>query len=90
MIPVALSGVYDLLPIHTRHFYPCDLVLSVGTPIDTTGMTLRKAGELTTRLRSSIATMLGCPASEPASESGPETLEIMDLNGQEVINGGDK
>ena len=59
LIPVALSGVYDLLPIHTRHFYPGDLVLSVGEPIDTTGMTLRQADELTTRLRSTIAGMLG-------------------------------
>ena len=61
LIPVALSGVYDLLPIHTRHFYPGDLVLSVGEPIDTTGMTLRQADELTTRLRSTIAGMLGRP-----------------------------
>src|SRR5579859_4921242 len=34
LVPIALSGVYDLLPIHTRHFYPGDLVLSVGTPIE--------------------------------------------------------
>jgi 1-acyl-sn-glycerol-3-phosphate acyltransferase len=61
LIPVALSGVYDLLPIHTRHFYPGDLVLSAGIPIDTTGMTLRQADELTARLRSAIAEMLGDP-----------------------------
>ena len=61
LIPVALSGVYDLLPIHTRHFYPGDLVLSAGTPIDTTGMTLRQADELTARLRSAIAEMLCRP-----------------------------
>jgi 1-acyl-sn-glycerol-3-phosphate acyltransferase len=65
LIPVALSGVYDLLPIHTRHFYPGELVLSVGTPIDTNGMTMRQADELTGRLRAAIAQMLGRPLPLP-------------------------
>lgn len=59
LVPVALSGVYDLLPMHTHHFHPGDLVLSAGDPIDTTGMTLRQADELTARVRSEIAKMLG-------------------------------
>lgn len=57
LVPVALSGVYDLLPIHTHHFYPGQLVLSVGEPIDTTGMAMRQADELTERLRSAIEQM---------------------------------
>lgn len=61
LIPIALSGVYDLLPIHARHFYPGDLVMTVGAPIDTQGMTIRQADQLTARLRSEIATMLGHP-----------------------------
>lgn len=59
LVPVALSGVYDLLPIHTHHFYPGDLKLTAGEPIDTTGMTLRQADELTARARGEIARMLG-------------------------------
>ncbi len=68
LIPIALSGVYDLLPIHTRHFYPCDLVMTVGEPIETGGMTIRQADELTARVRNEIAGMLGCPQpdTEPA------------------------
>jgi 1-acyl-sn-glycerol-3-phosphate acyltransferase len=54
LVPIALSGVYDLLPIHTRHFYPCDLTLTVGEPISTKGMTIRQAEELTARLRAII------------------------------------
>ena len=76
LVPVALLGVYDLLPIHTRHLYPGDLVLTVGEPIETHGMTLRQADELTERLRNSIAEMLGNPALQ-ASDSdrvvAPET-----------------
>ena len=64
LVPVALSGVYDLLPIHAHHFYPGDLVLSAGEPIDTTWMTIRHADELTARVRSEIAKMLGHPIVE--------------------------
>jgi len=58
LVPIALDGVYDLLPIHTHHFYPGELTLSVGEPIETKGMTVRHVDELTQRLRTSIAEML--------------------------------
>jgi 1-acyl-sn-glycerol-3-phosphate acyltransferase len=51
LVPIALSGVYDLLPIHTHHFYPGELVLNVGEPMETKGMNLHQAEELTERLR---------------------------------------
>jgi 1-acyl-sn-glycerol-3-phosphate acyltransferase len=54
LVPMALSGVYDLLPIHTHHFYPSDLTLNVGEPIETTGMTVRQTDELTARLRQAV------------------------------------
>jgi 1-acyl-sn-glycerol-3-phosphate acyltransferase len=57
---MALSGVYELLPIHTRHFFPGEVTLSVGEPIETAGMTLRQSEELTEKLR----------AAEPGKNSG--------------------
>jgi 1-acyl-sn-glycerol-3-phosphate acyltransferase len=54
LVPIALSGVYDLLPIHTRHFYPGEITLTVGEPIATAGMTLRQVEELNGRLRETI------------------------------------
>jgi 1-acyl-sn-glycerol-3-phosphate acyltransferase len=54
LVPIALSGVYDLLPIHTHHFYPTELTLSVGKPIETTGMNMRQTEELTERLRVAV------------------------------------
>jgi 1-acyl-sn-glycerol-3-phosphate acyltransferase len=54
LIPMAVSGVYELLPIHTHHFYPSPLTLSVGEPISTAGMTLRQIDELNERLRAAI------------------------------------
>jgi 1-acyl-sn-glycerol-3-phosphate acyltransferase len=70
LIPIALSGVYDLLPIHTSHFYPGDVSLSVGEPIPTKGMHLRQADELTARLRATIAD-LQSPDVTLVAESNP-------------------
>lgn len=76
LVPIALRGVYDLLPIHTHHLYPGDLLLMVGEPIDTTGMTLRQADELTTRVRAEIARMLGQPLVDSApAPAGSMTTE---------------
>jgi len=54
VVPIGLSGVYDLLPIHTRHFFPGELTLAAGEPIDTAGMTVRQTDELTLRIRNAI------------------------------------
>jgi 1-acyl-sn-glycerol-3-phosphate acyltransferase len=58
VVPIALSGVYDLLPIHASHFYPCQVTLAAGEPIETVGMTIRQTEELTERLKTAIAGML--------------------------------
>lgn len=58
LVPIALSGVYDLLPMHTRHFFPCEMIMMVGAPIDTAGMTPRDTEALTARARAEIAAML--------------------------------
>ena len=58
LVPVALSGVYDLLPIHTHHFYSGELTLTAGEAIDTKGMTPRQTDELSARLRRAIEDLL--------------------------------
>jgi 1-acyl-sn-glycerol-3-phosphate acyltransferase len=73
LVPVALSGVYDLLPIHTRHLYPGELTVSVGAPIETKGMTPRQTEELNARLRAAIEGLLepeGLPGCDSSIEDG--------------------
>lgn len=60
-MPIALKGVYGLLPIHTHHFYPGELTVRVGEPIETKGMSVRQNGELTKRLREAMEAMLKKP-----------------------------
>jgi 1-acyl-sn-glycerol-3-phosphate acyltransferase len=64
LVPVALRGVYDLLPIRTRHLYPGELTLTAGEAIETTGMTVRQTDELTERLRVAIQEMSGTVSME--------------------------
>ncbi len=71
LVPMALTGVFDLLPIHTRHFYPSKLTLHVGEPIETKGMTVRQNGELTEKLRAAIEEMVGQSAQSRTEEAAP-------------------
>jgi 1-acyl-sn-glycerol-3-phosphate acyltransferase len=61
LVPIALSGVYDLLPMHTRHLYSGELTLTAGEPISTIGMTVRQTDELTGRLRAAIQQLTAQP-----------------------------
>ncbi len=67
VVPIALSGVYDVLPMHTGHLYPGPVTLSVGEPIPTKGLTIRQADELTARLRTAIEE-LSTPVASLADE----------------------
>ena len=58
LVPIALSGVYDLMPIHSYHFYPGELTVSIGQPIETAGMTMHQVDELTASLRAAIDSLL--------------------------------
>jgi 1-acyl-sn-glycerol-3-phosphate acyltransferase len=55
IIPMALIGTHELLPIHTSEFHPVPVTLAVGEPISTTGYAIRQAEELTERVRDTIS-----------------------------------
>ena len=58
IVPLALTGGYDLLPMHNRHFFSVPLTLTAGEPIETEGMTIRQADELTNAVRAAIESLL--------------------------------
>ncbi len=64
LVPIALIGIYDLLPMHTHHFYPGQLILRIGEPIPTSGYTLAQLDELNAKLRSAIENLLNPESSE--------------------------
>ena len=57
IIPMALIGTYELLPIHTAEFYPVPVTLVVGDPIETHQYSIRQIDEVTERVRREISRM---------------------------------
>jgi 1-acyl-sn-glycerol-3-phosphate acyltransferase len=57
IVPMALVGTYELMPMHTYHLRPRPLLLIVGEPISTVGYTSKMADELTQHLFHSISKM---------------------------------
>jgi 1-acyl-sn-glycerol-3-phosphate acyltransferase len=57
LVPIALVGTYELLPIHTYHLTPRPLKIVIGEPLSTEGMTTRDADALTQRLFDAITTL---------------------------------
>jgi 1-acyl-sn-glycerol-3-phosphate acyltransferase len=55
LIPLTLVGTYELLPIHVYALHPRPLLVVVGDPISTIGLTTRDADALTQRLYESIS-----------------------------------
>ena len=55
LIPITLVGTYELLPIHVYALHPRPILVVVGNPIPTTGLTTRDADALTQRIYQSIS-----------------------------------
>ena len=51
VVPVALVGTYDLLPMNTYHIKPRPLEMRVGEPISTAGMTIRDMESLSAKVQ---------------------------------------
>jgi len=54
IVPVALVGTYELLPMNTYHIKCRPLEMRVGQPISTTGLTLRDMQELSSKVQKSL------------------------------------
>ncbi len=68
IIPMALVGTYELMPMHTYHLQPRPLLLIVGAPIQTDGYTGKMADILTGQIRDTISKMyLQYAETDPAS-----------------------
>jgi 1-acyl-sn-glycerol-3-phosphate acyltransferase len=54
VVPVALIGTYELLPMDTYHIKPRPLEMRVGKPISTAGLTLRDMDMLSDRVQKAL------------------------------------
>jgi 1-acyl-sn-glycerol-3-phosphate acyltransferase len=54
IVPIALVGTFDLLPMNTYHIKSRQLEMRVGDPISTVGMTLRDTDAVSARVKAAI------------------------------------
>ncbi|HEY6448154.1 MAG TPA: lysophospholipid acyltransferase family protein [Acidobacteriaceae bacterium] len=54
LVPMALIGTWELLPIHSSQIHPVPVTLAVCEPIETKGMTMKQADALTRALQERI------------------------------------
>ncbi len=77
IVPMALAGTWELLPMHSGCIHPVPVTLAVGEPIDTRGLTMRQVDELTQTLRERVAALYYEHSwlSRPASAASPGTTD---------------
>jgi 1-acyl-sn-glycerol-3-phosphate acyltransferase len=62
IIPIALIGTFDLLPMNTYHIKSHPLEMRVGKPIPTTGMGLHDTEAVSSKVRAAIQDLVTQPA----------------------------
>lgn len=55
LVPMALIGTHELLPIHANEFHPVPVMLVVDEPLETKGLTMKQVDEVTAALRERIS-----------------------------------
>jgi 1-acyl-sn-glycerol-3-phosphate acyltransferase len=62
IVPIALVGTFDLLPMNTYHIKCQPLEMRVGQPIPTAGLTVHDTGKVSAEVKSAIASLSSAPA----------------------------
>jgi 1-acyl-sn-glycerol-3-phosphate acyltransferase len=75
IVPIALVGTFDLLPMNTYHIKCQPLEMRVGEPVPTTGLTLRDMDAVSAKVKSAIEALLSAPRSGTL-RSGTNTTQI--------------
>jgi 1-acyl-sn-glycerol-3-phosphate acyltransferase len=65
VVPVALVGTYELLPMNTYHIKPRPLEMRVGAPISTAGCDLRHMEELSAKVQKALEDLYYGAKSQP-------------------------
>jgi len=72
VVPVAIVGSYELLPINSFHVLPGSVGLVFGEPIPTAGLRLRDTAQLSARVREEIARLYDAQSGRSAECSAGE------------------
>src|ERR1700691_6300694 len=65
IVPIALVGMYELLPMNTYHIKCRPLEMRVGEPISTAGLTMRDLEALSAKVQKALEDLYYSPSSAP-------------------------
>ena len=63
IVPIALVGTFDLLPMNTYHIKCQPLEMRVGDPISTAGLTVHDIDSVSAKVKSAIESLHSAPTS---------------------------
>jgi 1-acyl-sn-glycerol-3-phosphate acyltransferase len=61
IVPIALVGTFDLLPMNTYHIKCQPLEMRVGAPVSTAGLTVRDTEEVSAKVKAAIEALHAAP-----------------------------
>ena len=61
IVPIALVGTFDLLPMNTYHIKCQPLEMRVGDPVSTEGLTVQDTETVSAQVKTSIAALHSAP-----------------------------
>jgi 1-acyl-sn-glycerol-3-phosphate acyltransferase len=76
VVPMALIGTYEVLPMNTYHIHPGPIRLVIGEPISSSGYSVRESDKLAERVRQVIAMMYYEDAALVAPGAPPSSGEV--------------
>ncbi len=74
VVPMAIVGSYELLPINSFHALPGEVGLIIGEPIPTSGLRLRDTARLSAQVRQAITELYDSHVKQAPSEGAPKPV----------------
>jgi 1-acyl-sn-glycerol-3-phosphate acyltransferase len=84
VVPVAMVGTYEMLPMDTFHIMPRPVDVLVGEPISSAGYTVREMDKLAAKVEKAVADLYysRSDVKRPEASAGGESLDVPRLSQQ--------
>jgi len=74
VVPMAIVGSYELLPMNSFHAIPGEVALVIGEPIPTIGLRVRDTGRLSSQVRKAITELYESHVKQAPGEGAPKPV----------------
>jgi 1-acyl-sn-glycerol-3-phosphate acyltransferase len=86
VVPMAIVGSYELLPMNSFHAIPGEIGLVIGAPIPTKGLRLRDTGKLAVQVRQEVAALYDSHAKWAGGDGARERASQSKIDSRETLS----